>query len=84
MTDRLFGIQHSFRPRLALTAGAANDLSSPKLILPRLGTLVGYTRAVEHFVEGQLLDQLCPRIGRGLELLDVVFAVPLVVENLVR
>lgn len=83
-TDRLLGIQHSFRPRLALIAGAANDLSSPELILPRLGALIGYTRAVEHFVEGQLLDQLRPCIGRGLELFDVVLAVPLVVENLVR
>jgi hypothetical protein len=58
----LFRIQHSLCPFLALVARTTNYLRPTELVLPRLGALVGDTRAIEHFMESKLFDQLSPSV----------------------
>lgn len=75
-------VQHGFSPCLSFVARATDNFSSSELVFPGLSALIGYSRAVEHLVEGKLFDELSPSIGRSFEFFDVVLAVPLVVKNL--
>lgn len=77
-------VQHGFCPCLSFVARATDDFSSSELVFPGLGALIGYSRAVEHLVEGKLFDELGPRIGRRFEFLDVRFTVAFVMKYLAK
>lgn len=75
-------VEHGFCPCFALIAGTTNNFSPAKLIFTCLSTLITHSWPVEHLVEGQLLHQLRPSIRGGFELLNILFAIPFVVQNL--
>lgn len=75
-------VKHSFCPRLALIARTTDDFRPSKLILARLGTFVTHSWTIEHLVEGQLFDHLCPSIWGYFELLNIFFAISLIMQYL--
>ena len=77
-THDLVRVQHGLGPRLALVAGTPNNLGSPKLVLPSLGTLVTNTWSAEHLVEGELFYKLSPSVRRYVKPFDVILSITLV------
>src|SRR5258708_7049686 len=74
-------IHHRVHPRPALRARRADHFRSPSLEFPRLCALVCDAWSPFKLVKRELLDELCPRIGRYLELLNEVLAVGIVVQD---
>lgn len=65
-------VHHGLDPVLSFLASASDHLRSTELELSSLSALVADAHPALEFEEGEVLDELRPRIWRGLELLDEV------------